>query len=905
MIKFNFLGFKNKNNQRDAMLKESERRFRETLENLPLIAVSLDLQGNIIFCNDFTLTLTGWTCNDLLGHNWFDTMTHSEPKVKQIFLEGIQKGNIPAHFENNILTRTGEQRLIAWSNTVLRDMQGNVGGITSIGEDITERRKQEEELNLIKVKLELALQSSKMGIWQYLIEKNIRSFDNQACSLLGIDPSTFSGTAAEFFAVIHPDDREIVRSALEKTIQFHAPYESAYRVIWSDGSVHFIIARGKLSIDNEGNPLEITGIIWDNSQQKQADEAISNERSLFRTIIDLIPDAVYVKDLQGRKILANPKEVQLCGKDFEEEVIGKTDFNLLPDIEAKKALAEDDFVLRTGKPILNIDGILKDNKGNLHYLLGAKIAMRDTHGSITGLVGLSRDITERRLAEIALHESEEVYRNLVFKMPDGVYKSTHDGKFIDVNPALIRMLGYDSKEELMAIDIKKQLYFEPGDRDSPVLDEKTVEIEVYNLKKKDGSSLWVEDHGWYNSDENGNILSHEGIIRDINERKNAEEELARERYLMHMLMDNLPDHIYFKDLESRFIRINKSHAQLFGLVDPDLAIGKTDADFFSGDHSQQAFEDEMEIIRTSQMLSIEEKETYNDRPDIWVSTIKMPLYDKEGKTIGTFGISRDITKQKLQQTEIKLKNEELQKLNIEKDKFFSIIAHDLRNPLGSFMGYTELMVEDIDNMEMEEIRSMAIEMKNSAYNLYNLLENLLEWSRIERGITGFEPKTYNLMTIITESMQPVVESANKKEIEIGLNVPEDMEVYADQNMLKSTIRNLATNAVKFTPKGGRITLTANQAIGNFLEISFKDTGIGMNKDILEKLFRLDAHVSRSGTEGEPSSGLGLILCKDFIDKQGGKIWVESEPGKGSIFYFTIPKNMKQPEINDANSEIVV
>ena len=403
MIKFNFLGFKNKNNQRDAMLKESERRFRETLENLPLIAVSLDLQGNIIFCNDFTLTLTGWTCNDLLGHNWFDTMTHSEPKVKQIFLEGIQKGNIPAHFENNILTRTGEQRLIAWSNTVLRDMQGNVGGITSIGEDITERRKQEEELNLIKVKLELALQSSKMGIWQYLIEKNIRSFDNQACSLLGIDPSTFSGTAAEFFAVIHPDDREIVRSALEKTIQFHAPYESAYRVIWSDGSVHFIIARGKLSIDNEGNPLEITGIIWDNSQQKQADEAISNERSLFRTIIDLIPDAVYVKDLQGRKILANPKEVQLCGKDFEEEVIGKTDFNLLPDIEAKKALAEDDFVLRTGKPILNIDGILKDNKGNLHYLLGAKIAMRDTHGTITGLVGLSRDITERRQAEIALH----------------------------------------------------------------------------------------------------------------------------------------------------------------------------------------------------------------------------------------------------------------------------------------------------------------------------------------------------------------------------------------------------------------------------------------------------------------------------------------------------------------------
>ncbi len=721
MIKFNFHGFKNVNKQRDALLKESEHRFRETLENLPLIAVSLDLKGNIIFCNDFTLTLTGWKCNNLLGQNWFDAVTQSEPKVKQIFLEGMIKGDVPAHFENHILTHSGEQRLIAWSNTVLRDMRGNVAGITSIGEDITERRKQEDELKLIKLKLELALQSSKMGIWQYLIEKNIRSFDNQACLLLGIEPFKFTGTAAEFFAVIHPDDLEIVKSALEKTIKFHAPYESAYRVIWPDRSVHYIVARGKLSVDNEGNPLDINGIIWDNTLQKQADEAIINERSLLRTIIDLIPDAVYVKDLQGRKILANPKEVQLSGKDVEDEVIGKTDFNLLPDNEAKRALAEDEFVLRTGKPILNIDGILKDNKGNLRYLLGAKIAMRDTHGTVTGLVGLSRDITERRQAEIALQESEEIYRNLVFKMPDGVYKSTHDGKFIDVNPALVNMLGYDSKEELMAIDIKTQLYFEPRDRDSTVLDEKTVEIEVYNLKKKDGSFIWVEDHGWYNSDEDGNILSHEGIIRNITERKNAEEELARESYLMRKLMDNLPDHIYFKDMESRFIRINKSHAQFFGLAYPDLAIGKTDADFFSGDHSKQAFEDEMEIIRTGQTLSIEEKETYNDRPDTWVSTIKMPLYDKEGKTIGTFGISRDITKQQLQQTEIKLKNEELQKLNIEKDKFFSIIAHDLRNPLGSFMGYTELMVEDIDNMEVEEIRGMAMEMKNSAYNLYNLL----------------------------------------------------------------------------------------------------------------------------------------------------------------------------------------
>lgn len=772
-------------------------------------------------------------------------------------------------------------------------LAGHVAGTTGNSEDLTARRKVEEELNLIKVKLELALQSSKMGVWQYNIAENKRSFDNQVCLLLGIDPAMFGGSTAEFFAAVHPDDHEIVNAALEKAVKQNLLYESEYRVVWPDKSIHYIATRGKLLSDDQGDPLIINGIIWDVTERKQTEEALIYERSLFRTIIDLIPDAVYVKDLEGRKILANPKEVELLGMNFEDEVVGKTDFELLSTLEAKSALSEDQSVLKTGEPILDIEGTLTDKEGRLHYLLGAKIPMRDAHGKITGLVGLTRDITGSRLAEEALQKSEALYRNLVLEMPDGVYKSTHDGRFIDVNPAMVKMLGYDSKEELIEVDIKSQLYFELSDRESLVLLEKLEEMGIYRLKKKDGSGIWVEDHGWYNLDENGDILSHEGIMRDITERKQIEEELSREQYLMQTLMDNLPDHIYFKDLESRFVRINKSHAHKFDLDNPEDAAGKSDFDFFTAEHAQQAYDDEQAIIRTGQPLSIEEMETYHDRSNTWASTIKMPLFDTDRKIIGTFGISRDITQKKIIHKEINLKNEELQKVNAEKDKFFSIIAHDLRNPLGAFMGYTEMMVDEIDNMSVEEIRSMASEMKKSAFNLYNLLENLLEWSRIERGLIGFDPMSFLLMPKITESMQSVFESANKKGVEIGFDVPECMTVFADENMLKSTIRNLATNAVKFTSKGGKIVLSAKSVYDNFVEISFKDTGIGMNKDILDKLFQLDAHTSRPGTEGEPSTGLGLILCKDFIDRQGGKIWVESEPGKGSAFYFTIPNNNEQ------------
>ena len=360
MKSLNIFKFKKKSTETEALLQESERRFRETLENVSLVAISLDVQGNVVFCNDFLLTLTGWKRDEVLGQNWFDTITSSEPQVKQAFLEGMQQGNIPPHFENHILTRSGEKRLIAWSNTNLRNSQGTVAGTTSIGEDITERRKQEEELNLIKVKLELALQSSKMGVWQYNIEENLRHFDKQACALLGIDHAKFGESEDEFFAVIHPDDREIVRTALRKTVDQNVPYETEYRVSWPDGSVHYISTRGKLSANEKGVPHAINGIIWDITDRKQADETLVYERSLFRTIIDLIPDSVYVKDIEGRKILANPKEVQLSGNNFEDEVIGKTDLDLLPDIVAKRSMAEDQSVFQTGNPVLNIEGTLID-----------------------------------------------------------------------------------------------------------------------------------------------------------------------------------------------------------------------------------------------------------------------------------------------------------------------------------------------------------------------------------------------------------------------------------------------------------------------------------------------------------------------------------------------------------------
>ena len=250
-------------------------------------------------------------------------------------------------------------------------------------------------------------------------------------------------------------------------------------------------------------------------------------------------------------------------------------------------------------------------------------------------------------------------------------------------------------------------------------------------------------------------------------------------------------------------------------------------------------------------------------------------------------VTRDINERKLAEQQIKDKNEELQKLNAEKDKFFSIIAHDLRSPFNGFLGLTQLMAEELPTMTIDQLQKIAVSMRNSASKLFNLLENLLEWSRIQQGLIPFVPVNLELSQLIMDSTEIMLENANKKEINLSIDIPDNCIVFADKNMLQTIVRNLVSNAVKFTVKGGKINITAKSLSTDTIEVSINDTGIGMNKEFIENIFRIDTDTTRKGTEGESSTGLGLLLCKEFVEKNGGKIWAESEEGKVSIFKFSL------------------
>jgi PAS domain S-box-containing protein len=237
--------------------------------------------------------------------------------------------------------------------------------------------------------------------------------------------------------------------------------------------------------------------------------------------------------------------------------------------------------------------------------------------------------------------------------------------------------------------------------------------------------------------------------------------------------------------------------------------------------------------------------------------------------------------------------EKLTKLNATKDKFFSIISHDLRGPMGTLKSILDMMATDYDSFTKEESLNCLTLMKDSSANLFALLENLLLWSRSQRGLIEIQPVNVNLYNLVEGIISLLKLLTNAKSIKLESHIKPETYVYADLNQLTTLIRNLISNSIKFCQIGGKIiigfkfTHSNKITIGNSV-IFVKDNGIGMDEIIREKLFRIDASITSVGTAGEKGTGLGLILCKDFVDKHGGRIWVKSIVGKGSTFFFSLP-----------------
>jgi PAS domain S-box-containing protein len=523
-------------------------------------------------------------------------------------------------------------------------------------------------------------------------------------------------------------------------------------------------------------------------RKKIKDSLLQSEKS-YRGLFNSIQHAIYLQDENGIFLDVNDGALKMYGYS-REEMIGKTpEFVAAPNKNNFEEVVMKVQKAFNGEPQeFEFWGKKKNGEIFPKHVSVYKGIYHDKNV----VIAIAEDITQRKQSEEALKASEERYRNLFDTMPNGFYRSTPEGNFADANPAFIKMLGYDNLEDLKKVNIPNDLYVQSEERDDVIAKnpEFVNTIESYRLRTKDGKIIWLEDYARYIRDENDNIIFHEGICRDITERKNSEMEIKR----------------YTEELET---------------LNEELHFSKS-------------------II----------EENLNAR---------------------------------------NLLVDELEKINAEKDKFFSIIAHDLKSPFHAFLGLTGMMAENISDFSIDELASLSKEMNSKANNLFKLLKNLLEWARMQRGSMVFNPVEIDFSKLLSEIIHSLSSNTHQKEITLVNNINTKILLTADENMLNSIFQNLVNNAIKFTKRGGKIAISSTYNDSDkSIVISIKDSGIGMKNELLNKLFKIEEKVGHEGTEGEESTGLGLLLCKEFVQKHNGKIWAESEPEKGSTFFVELP-----------------
>lgn len=501
---------------------------------------------------------------------------------------------------------------------------------------------------------------------------------------------------------------------------------------------------------------------------------------------------------------------------------------------------------------------------------------------------------ERYNVQQTLKESESKFRNLVWSMQVGVLLQGPKAEILLYNPKALELMGLteDQMTGKTSFDPDWNVIHEDGTLfpsvEHPVPQAiaarkavNNVVMGVYHPKK--GNYVWLHVDAEPQFYADGSIRHVVCSFIDITELKHAEKALKNSRSQLQLISDNVPALISQISHDLKFLFVNKKYEELYNLKKEDF-IGKKIEDLLGKENVKENMP-KINKVLNGEIVSYDTKRIKNDEPIYYNSTL-IPN-KKEGKTDGYFVLVIDITPSKIAEIKLKESSAKLKALNATKDKFFSIVSHDLKSPFASILGFSDLLVKNIERYDSEKIFKFAKAINNSSLTAFKLLEDLLAWANSQSDKIEFCPELINLNHLISDIAAIVRHTAKSKNIQINFDLEKSYSVFADKNMLNTILRNLVGNSIKFTPRDGCINIFAKENQDN-IEITVSDNGVGMDENTLSKLFKISEKVSRKGTENESGTGLGLLLCKEFVEKHGGKIWAESELGKGSDFLFTLP-----------------
>jgi PAS domain S-box-containing protein len=692
------------------------------------------------------------------------------------------------------------------------------------------------------------------------------------------------------------------------------------------------------------------GVMIDITERKRAEVALKESENRYRRLLGAVTDFVCTIEFsEGRLVqtLYSAGCEALTGYTPQEFPLDpKLLLQLVYEEDRQAALTLAKSLLSGGDPtVFDIRIIRKDNV--IRWVKCTPVCRADTDRRFISLDVLVSDITEQKEAEKETAERTAQLNALIRFSPVAIVCLDVEGTIVMCNPAFERMFHY-SENELLGAKVDQMIATGEMTEEAQKFTNRVIQAEtihaVTQRRRRDGTLLDVELHG-VPLRIDGKIVGTYALYLDVSEQRRAEaklmqyavdletarfkqeeqnhklavlvEELARERDLLRALMDNLPDYIYFKDRASQFTRINKALASAFGLGNPGEVIGKSDFDFFTDEHAQQAFEDEAGIIDAGvPILGKVEKETWPDGHVSWVSTTKMPLHNSNGGIIGLVGISHDITEgvraeEKLKRYAADLEAaRDLQEQNSRelarafeelaiaktraeaatqaKSEFLANMSHEIRTPLNGILGMSELLSDTRLSSEQSEYLHM---LKYSTDVLLTLVNDILDFSKIEARKISLEEIEFRFPKSLEDVLHSLALRASQKGIGLACSFSPQVPEYliGDPGRLRQIILNLVGNAVKFTEKGEvavRVEVDSTGEDHAMLHFIVRDTGIGISPEKQQIIFAAFEQADGSATRRYGGTGLGLAITSQLVKLIGGRIWVESCVGQGSTFHFT-------------------
>ncbi len=928
--------------QENAQLVQERDLLRMMIDNLPDGIYAKDAGGRKTMANPVDLKILGCkTEAEAIGKSDFDFF----PKdIAENFWADDQKvirGEPVINREEFVLDEQGRKKWLLTSKLPVRDREGKIVGLVGIGRNITDRKQAEEDLRRAHDELEkqVAERTAEISKERLMLRTLIDNLPdivfikdaqsrftmlNMACAqqlgascpedVLGKSDADF--VAADLAARYRADEQSLMQSG--KPVHKEEPTQFK-----GTGEMHWSLT-SKIPMKHEdGRIIGLIGIARDITKHKLAEQALVQERTLLRTLIDNLPDCIYAKDAAGRKILANPADLRNLHCKTEAEAIGKSDFDLFPKEIAEKFWADDQRVIQ-GQPVVNREEFFLNDEGEKQWLLTSKLPLRDQSGKIVGLVGVGRDITHRKHMEQALAQERTLLRTLIDNLPDCIYAKDQRGRFVLNNVAHAHDLGVKSPTELKG---KSDFDFFPQEMAAKFYADEQKIIEtgqpVYNQEQcksrpgdNSGKKYWSVSTKVLWRDHQGTVLGTVGVTRDIHQMKLAQEALRQSEERLREVMRRTRCILNFGEVEAP--EGWREHALDpvapfrwdFPVVNVEAAQEVFPLDLPPDKQYQQVWSDSRNSDDLSQMNRVSGEAFFQDSPfyrtqfrctnkhgvERWMQQF-VTINKLAENRWQLFGITTDITD--LKETESALRSSEeklrqftmqLERSNRELQDFAYVASHDLQEPLRKIVVFGERLKEKNSDVMAPEALDYLDRMQKAAARMQILINDLLTFSRVTTKAHPFAP--VNLAEIASEVVNDLEGRIElvKGRVELGTLPVIDAEAL----QMRQLLQNLIGNALKFRrPEEPPVVKVEAQIIPdpvtpakNLCQLTVSDNCIGFDEKYLDRIFNVFQRLhTRNEYEG---TGMGLAIVRKIALYHGGDITAKSKPGQGSTFILTIP-----------------